>query len=142
MGAAGAVGRLTPHPAREGLRPPETRTILNHMVQYTAYLDDSFAALADGTRRGILERLGAGEATISDLASGFTMTLTGIKKHVQVLERAGLVTTRKAGRVRLCRLGPRRLDDAAGWIAQYRQQWEDRLDRLDAWLDKTEGGAS
>lgn len=100
------------------------------MVQYAA-LDRSFAALADGTRRGILEQLGAGDASLTQLASNFDMTLTGVKKHVQVLEGAGLVTTEKRGRVRYCRLGPRRLDEETEWIERYRCQAEARYRRLD-----------
>ena len=92
------------------------------MVQYNDQLDDAFAALADPTRRGILERLGEADCSISDLAAAFGMTLTGVKKHVRVLEDAGLVTTEKVGRVRVCRLGPRRLDDETLWIAGYRQE--------------------
>lgn len=104
------------------------------MVQY-GQLDDAFAALSDPTRRGILERLGRGEASISELADAFEMTLTGIKKHVQVLEAAGLVTTVKVGRVRLCRLGPNRLENETAWIASYRQMLEERLDHLAAFLE-------
>lgn len=112
------------------------------MVQYMSRLDVGFAALSDATRRGILERLGCCEASISDLAANFDMTLTGIKKHVQVLEHAGLVTTEKVGRVRTCRLGPRRLEDEANWIAQYRTMLEARLDRLGTFLESTKGNAS
>ncbi len=116
--------------------------ILNPMVQYSAQLDSGFAALADVTRRGILERLGRGDESISGLAAKFDMTLTGIKKHVQVLEAAGLVTTEKVGRVRTCRLGPRRLEDESGWIAKYRQMLEARLDRLGEFLERTKGKRS
>jgi DNA-binding transcriptional ArsR family regulator len=106
--------------------------ILNHMVQYAlAPLDASFAALSDATRRGVLERLERAEASISDLAEAFAMTLTGMKKHVGVLERAGLVTTEKVGRVRTCRLGQRGLEAEAAWIARYRERWEARFDALD-----------
>ena len=94
------------------------------MVQYSDQLDTAFAALSDPTRRGILERLGRQDASISDLAATFGMTLTGIKKHVRILEEAGLVTTEKVGRVRECRLGPRRLDDETTWIAKYRRMLE------------------
>ena len=107
------------------------------MVQFSERLDVSFAALADGTRRGILERLGRGDASISDLAAGFDMTLTGMKKHVSILEQAGLVTSEKVGRVRPCRLGPRRLEDETAWIAHYREMLEARLDRLGAFLERT-----
>ena len=102
------------------------------MVQHsTAHLDASFAALADATRRGVLERLSRADASITDLAEKFDMTLTGMKKHVSVLEQAGLVTTQKVGRVRTCRLGPRRLEEEAAWIEQHRQLWSARFDALD-----------
>jgi DNA-binding transcriptional ArsR family regulator len=109
------------------------------MVQCSDGLDDSFRALADRTRRGILERLGAREASISELAEHFEMTLTGMKKHVSVLEEAGLVTTEKVGRVRMCRIGPRRLADETAWIARYQQMLEARLDRLGEFLERTKG---
>jgi DNA-binding transcriptional ArsR family regulator len=102
------------------------------MVQYkTARFDASFAALSDATRRGVLEQLGRADASITDLADKFHMTLTGMKKHVGVLEQAGLVATEKVGRVRTCRLGPRRLDEEAAWIERYRQLWAARFDALD-----------
>ena len=103
------------------------------MVQHqrTARLDASFAALADATRRGVLEQLGRADASISDLAERFDMTLTGMKKHVGVLEDAGLVATEKVGRVRTCRLGPRQLDEVTAWIDRYRQMWSARFDELD-----------
>jgi DNA-binding transcriptional ArsR family regulator len=102
------------------------------MVQYTqSRFDASFAALSDATRRGVLEQLGRADASITDLAEKFRMTLTGMKKHVSVLEQAGLVTTEKVGRVRTCRLGPRRLEEEAKWIERYRQLWEARFDVLD-----------
>ena len=100
------------------------------MVQYTR-LDASFAALSDATRRGVLERLGRSEASITELADKFHMTLTGMKKHVGVLEQAGLVTTQKVGRVRTCRLGPCRLEEEAAWIEGRRQLWDARFDALD-----------
>ena len=112
------------------------------MVQSSFQLDSAFAALADQTRRGILERLGARDRSISELAADFGMTLTGVKKHVRVLERAGLVTTRKVGRVRSCSLGPRRLDDETTWIESYRAALEARLDRLGAFLDQQKGPTS
>ena len=106
--------------------------ILNLMVQcQRAHLDASFAALSDVTRRGILERLGRADASITDLAGKFHMTLTGMKKHVGVLEQAGLVTTEKAGRVRTCKLGLRRLEEEAAWIERYHQLWDARFDELD-----------
>lgn len=96
-----------------------------------ARLDVAFAALADQTRRGVLERLGRDDASITELAQKFEMTLTGMKKHVGVLEGAGLVTTQKVGRVRMCRLGTRRLEEVTGWIDRYRQLWDLRFDALD-----------
>lgn len=102
------------------------------MVQYClARLDASFAALSDATRRGVLEQLGRSDASITDLADKFHMTLTGMKKHVSVLERAGLVRTVKVGRVRTCSLGPRRLEDERAWIERYRQLWDARFDELE-----------
>jgi DNA-binding transcriptional ArsR family regulator len=102
------------------------------MVQYsTTRLDASFAALSDATRRGVLEQLGHSDASITDLAERFHMTLTGMKKHVGILEQAGLVTTEKAGRVRTCRLGPRQLAEETEWIEEYRQLWASRFDELD-----------
>jgi DNA-binding transcriptional ArsR family regulator len=102
------------------------------MVQYMgAHLDASFAALSDATRRGVLEQLGRADASITDLAEKFRMTLTGMKKHVGVLEQAGLVTTEKVGRVRTCRLGLRRLEEEVMWIERYRQFWDARFDELD-----------
>jgi DNA-binding transcriptional ArsR family regulator len=102
------------------------------MVQYSnARLDASFAALSDATRRGVLEQLGRSEASITDLAERFHMTLTGMKKHVVVLEEAGLVTTEKVGRVRTCRIGPRRFEEETAWIEKCRQLWADRFDELD-----------
>jgi DNA-binding transcriptional ArsR family regulator len=109
------------------------------MVQYSTRLDNAFAALSDTTRRGILEQLGRGDASISDLAERFDMTLTGVKKHVAILEDARLVSTEKVGRVRPCRLGPRRLEEETAWITGYRQSLEARLDRLGKFLEKTKG---
>jgi DNA-binding transcriptional ArsR family regulator len=106
--------------------------ILNQMVQYhPEHFDASFAALSDATRRGVLERLAREDASISELADTFGMTLTGMKKHVSVLEHAGLVVTEKIGRVRTCRLGARALDDEAAWIERCRQCWAARFDELD-----------
>src|SRR5436190_1412336 len=102
------------------------------MVQYSAAcIDVSFAALADATRRGVLEQLGRADASITELAERFRMTLTGMKKHVHVLEEAGLVATEKVGRVRTCRLGPRQLADETAWIEAYRQLWAARFEALD-----------
>lgn len=96
-----------------------------------ARFDALFAALSDATRRGVLEQLGRGDASVTDLAATFGMTLTGMKKHVIVLEQAGLVATEKVGRVRTCRLGPRQLLEEAAWIERYRQMWASRFDALD-----------
>ena len=107
------------------------------MVQYgTAQLDASFAALSDSTRRGVLEQLGRHEASISDLAERFDMTLTGMRKHVGVLEQAGLVVTEKVGRVRTCRIGDRRLEDVAGWLDRYQRLWDARFGELDQVIEE------
>ena len=107
------------------------------MVQYQAYrFDSSFAAIADATRRGILEQLARADASITDLAEKFQMTLTGMRKHVRVLEQAGLVTTEKVGRVRTCRLGPRQLQEEAAWIERYRELWAARFDELDKVIEE------
>ena len=124
------AGRIVPR--GDLLRAANAGAILNHMVQYmTTRLDASFAALSDATRRGVLEQLGRADASITDLAGKFRMTLTGMKKHVGVLEQAGLVTTEKIGRVRTCRLGPRRLEEETAWLERYRQRWDERFDELD-----------
>jgi len=109
------------------------------MVQYSSALDSAFTAVADPTRRGILERLGTGAASITELAGAFDMTLTGMKKHVSVLEEAGLVRTEKIGRVRTCTLGSRRLADEAAWILRYQAMVEARFDRLGDFLEHTKG---
>ena len=107
------------------------------MVQYTrTRLDASFAALSDVTRRGVLEQLGRADASITDLADKFHMTLTGMKKHVGVLEQAGLVVTEKVGRVRTCKLGLRRLEEEAAWIESYRQLWAARFDELNEVIEE------
>lgn len=98
--------------------------------------DASFAALSDATRRGVLEQLGRTDASITDLAEKFRMTLTGMKKHVGVLEQAGFVTTEKIGRVRNCKLGPRRLQQEAEWIEKYRELWDARFDELDKVVER------
>jgi DNA-binding transcriptional ArsR family regulator len=111
---------------------PDPWYTLNQMVQYpSAQLDAPFAALSDATRRGVLEHLGREEASISDLADQFHMSLTGMRKHVGVLEQAGLVVTEKVGRVRTCRIGARRLEEAAAWIERYQQLWDARFGELD-----------
>ena len=128
--SAESVGRivLRGHP----LHAANACVILNHMVQYmTTRLDTSFAALSDATRRGVLEQLGRADASITELAGKFHMTLTGMKKHVGVLEQAGLVTTEKIGRVRRCQLGPRRLEEETVWLERYRERWDERFDELD-----------
>ncbi len=102
------------------------------MVQYSgARLDSSFAALSDATRRGVLEQLGRADASVTELADRFHMTLTGMKKHIGVLEQAGLVATEKVGRVRTCKLGPRRLEAETAWLERHRQLWAARFDALD-----------
>jgi DNA-binding transcriptional ArsR family regulator len=107
------------------------------MVQYSgAHLEASLAAISDATRRGVLEELGCREASISDLAERFHMTVTGMRKHVGILERAGLVVTEKVGRVRCCRIGARRLDEAAVWIERYHQLWDERFIELDHVIDE------
>jgi DNA-binding transcriptional ArsR family regulator len=108
------------------------------MVQYPQ-IDRTFAALADPTRRGVLERLGRGGATITELAQPFGISLTGMKKHVRILEEAELVTTEKVGRTRTCSLGPRRLDDVREWIDSYRRMLDERLDRFGELLERTKG---
>ena len=127
MRAAGNAAR-----ARPPLACRQSVCILNYMVQYSRIrFDASFAALSDATRRGVLEQLGRADASITELAEKFHMTLTGMKKHVGVLERAGLVATEKVGRVRTCKLGPSRLESETAWIEGYRQLWASRFDELD-----------
>ncbi|QJR10499.1 hypothetical protein DSM104443_01563 [Usitatibacter rugosus] len=107
------------------------------MVQYSpAHFSASFAALSDVTRRGVLEQLARADASITDLADKFGMTLTGMKKHVGILEEAGLVTTEKVGRVRTCKLGSCRLEEEAAWIERYHQLWAARFDELDTVVDE------
>ena len=109
------------------------------MVKYSS-LDRAFSALSDPTRRGILEHLARGPATISELAHPFDISLPGLMKHVRILEQAHLVITEKRGRSRQCRLGSEHLDDAARWIETYRRRWEGRLDRLEGYLQQRKGG--
>lgn len=117
--------------------PAAGASILNHMVQYhPTHFNASFAALADATRRGVLDQLARGDASITELADKFEMTLTGMKKHVGVLELAGLVTTKKVGRVRTCRIGPCRLEEEMEWIARYRHVWDARFEALDGVIDE------
>ena len=112
------------------------------MVQYQAQLDRTFAALSDPTRRGILDRLGRGRATVTELAEPFGISLTGMKKHLRVLEDAGLVSTEKVGRTRWCAVGPQDLDEVQRWIVGYRLMLEERLDRLGELLEETKGHES
>jgi DNA-binding transcriptional ArsR family regulator len=107
------------------------------MVQFSGTrMDASFAALSDATRRGVLEQLGRADASITELAVKFHMTLTGMKKHVGVLEQAGLVSTQKVGRVRTCKLGLRRLEEEAAWIERHRRLWDARFDELDSVVEE------
>ena len=116
-------------------------TMVNRVVKsQSQVLDRAFSALADPTRRAILQRLGRGPATVSELARPFGISLPGLMKHVRILEQADLVTTEKHGRTRECRLGPEHLDDAARWIRTYQRRWEGRLDRLGSYLQKHKGG--
>jgi DNA-binding transcriptional ArsR family regulator len=109
------------------------------MVQYPHQVDRTLAALADPTRRSVLERLGRGSATVTELAEPFGISLTGMKKHIRVLEDAELVTTEKVGRVRRCSAGPRRLEDVQEWTQTYRRMLEERLDRFGQMLERTKG---
>ncbi len=109
------------------------------MVRYSR-LDRTFSAVADPTRRHILERLGRGPATISELAEPFDISLPGLLKHIRILEEADLVITEKVGRTRQCRLGSEDLGEAAEWIHTYRRRWESRLDRLGSYLERRKGG--
>jgi DNA-binding transcriptional ArsR family regulator len=129
---------LTPEEFTAG---PAVSAILNHMVQYSNSLDGAFSALSDPTRRAILDRLSNGSATISELAEPAGISLTGIKKHVQVLEQAGLVSTEKRGRTRHCSLGPQRLEDAGQWIEEFRRGWKERLDQVEEIIDKKKGAS-
>ena len=112
--------------------------LLNYMVQFhqAHRFDTAFGAVSDATRRGVLERLGRADASITELAEQFDMTLTGMKKHVSVLERAGLVTTRKVGRIRTCKLGNRGLEEEAAWIERYRRMWASRFEELDKLVEQ------
>jgi DNA-binding transcriptional ArsR family regulator len=109
------------------------------MVQYPLTIDRTLAALADPTRRSVLERLGHGDATIGELAEPFGISLTGMKKHVRVLEDAELVTTAKVGRTRQCRLGPRHLEDVQEWMETHRRMLDERLDRFGELLERRKG---
>jgi DNA-binding transcriptional ArsR family regulator len=109
-------------------------------VHLNATLDRTFFALSDPTRRGILERLGPGPATIGELAEPFGLTLNGVKKHVAILEEVDLVVTTKVGRARQCQLGPAQLEDATDWIDDYRRAWQRRLDRFGSYVESKEAG--
>src|SRR5574339_424849 len=137
MAAEAVAPRPCPRSRKEALAGTNPCVILNHMVQYTwTGFDASFAALSDVTRRGVLEQLGRADASITDLAEKFHMTLTGMKKHVGVLEQAGLVMTEKIGRVRTCKLGPRRLEEETAWLETHRRRWESRFEELDKVVDE------
>jgi DNA-binding transcriptional ArsR family regulator len=123
------------------LRCPFGRATLNQMVQCQQPVDRTLAALADPTRRGVLERLARGSATITELAEPAGISLTGMKKHVRVLENAELVRTAKVGRARECSLGPRRLEDVEAWIESYRRMLHERLDRFEELLERMRGDA-
>jgi DNA-binding transcriptional ArsR family regulator len=109
-------------------------------VHYPATLDRTFFALSDPTRRGILERLGRGPATIGQLAEPFGLTINGVKKHVGILEEVELVVTAKVGRARRCQLGPAGLEGATGWIDEYRRTWQSRLDRFGSYVERRDRG--
>jgi DNA-binding transcriptional ArsR family regulator len=110
---------------------------LNQMVQYRqTRLEASFSALGDATRRGVLEELWRSDASVTDLARKFQMSLTGMKKHIDVLEQAGLVTTEKLGRVRTCRLGSHKLEEETAWLARHRELWDSRFDELDTVVEE------
>jgi DNA-binding transcriptional ArsR family regulator len=111
------------------------------MVQFSPNLDNAFSALADPTRRAILERLGRGEATVSELAGPAEMSLTGLRKHLRVLEEAELIVTEKRGRSRHCQLGPQRLEDAGEWIEEFRRGWEQRFDQLEEIIERKKGSS-
>jgi DNA-binding transcriptional ArsR family regulator len=115
-------------------------SIMHRLVHYQATLDRTFFALSDPTRRGILERLGRGPATIGELAEPFGLTLNGVKKHVRILEEVDLVVTAKIGRARECQLGPAQLKGATEWIDDYRRVWQGRLDRFGAYVERKDAG--
>ena len=108
---------------------------MHQLVHSNGTLDRTFFALSDGTRRGILERLGHGPAIISELAEPFGLTLNGVKKHIGILEEVDLVSSRKVGRARECRLGPAQLREAAEWMDDYRRAWQSRLDRFGGYVE-------
>jgi len=108
------------------------------MVNYSSLiLDKTFGALADPTRRAIIQRLATGEYSVTELAKPFEMSLPAISKHVRILEKAGIMVRRKTGRTFRCRLQPRPLEDATQWVEQHRQFWEKQLDSLAAFLAET-----
>jgi DNA-binding transcriptional ArsR family regulator len=114
--------------------------IVHRSVHYNSTLDRTFFALADATRRGILERLAGGPATIGELAEPFGLTLNGVRKHVGILEEVDLVVTAKVGRARECQLGPAQLEEATSWIDDYRCTWQRRLDRFGSYVEKEDAG--
>jgi DNA-binding transcriptional ArsR family regulator len=132
------IGATLPQRSRAGLPMRAASSTLNRVVQYSP-LDRTLAALADPTRRDVLERLGRASATITELAEPYGISLTGMKKHVRVLEDAGLVATEKVGRTRRCTVGPRRLEDLEVWVGAYRRMLNERLDRLGELLERTKG---
>src|SRR5918998_3987738 len=126
-----------------GSRLPEvmgSSDIVHRSVHHNQILDRTFFALSAPTRRGILERLGGGPATIGELAEPFGLTLNGVKKHVGILEEVDLVVTAKVGRARTCQLGPAQLEDATGWMEAYRRTWERRLDRFGTYVESKDAG--
>ena len=110
--------------------------MVNRMVKYPATLDRTFSALSDPTRRDILERLSSGPASISDLARPIGISLPGVMKHIRILEEAKLVATEKHGRTRECRLAPGEMDQVTDWVEAFRRRWEQRLDRLEVYIEE------
>jgi DNA-binding transcriptional ArsR family regulator len=127
---------------RRNVRPVTACVLSAPIGALSSTLDGTFFALSDPTRRGILEQLGGGPATISELAKPFGLTINGVKKHVGVLERADLVVTEKVGRARHCRLGSGSLAEATAWIEGHRRAWESRLDRFERYVERTSGGGA
>src|SRR6476619_2728665 len=115
--------------------------MVNRMVKYLSTLDRTFSALSDPTRRDILERLSSVPASISELAGPIGISLPGVMKHIRILEQANLVATEKRGRIRECHLAPGDMDEVAGWVETFRQLWERRLDRLEAYIEEQQEGA-
>ncbi len=124
------------HPARGALDAAPDALIVKYMLNHHASLDMAFQALADPTRRAMVDRLTLGPATVSELAGPLSMSLPAVMLHLKVLEKGGLVKSQKAGRVRTCRIEPQILSQAERWITERRQMWERNLDRLGAFLDQ------